>query len=398
MHNPKGCWRQCIAATLALFCTTGLNVNAFAVYVPYLRDALALTYTQSSNFIMVRSLFAFGSMFVIRRFYDKLEIRLGYTLSMALAALAALAYSFAGNYLGLCGAAAISGLAYGLGGMYPAAILIHRWFPTHDGLAMGICAAGTGLAIILGAPLFTAMAEAFGIRLSLRYIMAFLLACMVLCFFLIRNFPDYAPHLQARTQPQEKRRRLPITPMFLAVACIGVLGISGYSCLSMHYTTEGFDPYQVSTIVSAVGLALTVGKFILGELFDLWGALRSNWVFLTMCILGCLLFAFGSELGFAGTLIAACLFGAGDAVGTVGLTVYAKDLSTPETFAATQQQYQMAFMLGGLLSGSVPGLLATATGSYRLFYLLVAAIMVLCTWMIQSKYLQKKRTAPQGKR
>jgi len=397
MHNPKGCWRECIAATLALFCTTGMNVNAFAVFIPYLRDMLALTYTQSSNFIMVRSLFAFGSMFIIRRFYDKLEIRLGYTLSMGLAALAAFAYSQAGSYLGLCGAAAISGLSYGLGGMYPAAVLVHRWFPVHDGLAMGICAAGTGLAVTLGAPVLTAMAENFGVRVSLIYIGGFLFLCMVLCFFLIHNFPDYAPHLQAKTRPQTKRQPFAINTMFLAVVCIGILGISGYSCLSMHYTTEGFDPYQVSTIISAVGLSLTIGKFVLGELFDLWGALRSNWVFFAMCVLGCLLFSLGGRMGFAGTLIAACLFGAGDSVGTVGLTVYAKDLSTPETFAATQQQYQMAFMLGGLLSGPLPGLLATATGSYRSFYLLVAVLMILCTWVIQRKYLQKKSTSPQGK-
>lgn len=391
MHNPKGCWRECIAATLALFCTTGMNVNAFAVFIPYLRDMLALTYTQSSNFIMVRSLFAFGSMFVIRRFYDKLEIRLGFTLSMGLAALAAFAYSLAGNYLGLCGAAAISGLAYGLGGMYPAAILIHRWFPTHDGLAMGICAAGTGLAVTLGAPVFTALAEAFGVRLSLRYIMAFLLVSTVICFFLIHNFPDYAPHLQARTKSQTKRQPLRINAMFLAVVCIGVFGISGYSCLSMHFTTEGFSPYQVSTIVSAVGLSLTIGKFVLGELFDLWGALRTNWIFFAISILGCCLFSLGGMGGFALALLAACLFGAGDSVGTVGLTVYAKDLSTPETFAATQQQYQMAFMLGGLLSGPLPGLLATATGSYRSFYLLIAALLVICTWVIQAQYLKRKK-------
>jgi hypothetical protein len=33
-HNPKGCWRECAAATLALFCTIGLNINAFSVYIP----------------------------------------------------------------------------------------------------------------------------------------------------------------------------------------------------------------------------------------------------------------------------------------------------------------------------------------------------------------------------
>ena len=42
MKNPKGCWLECTAAALALFCTIGLNINAFSVYLPYLTKLLAL--------------------------------------------------------------------------------------------------------------------------------------------------------------------------------------------------------------------------------------------------------------------------------------------------------------------------------------------------------------------
>lgn len=112
------------------------------------------------------------------------------------------------------------------------------------------------------------------------------------------------------------------------VLILGAMGNPGYSHLAMHYTTEGFAPYQVSSIVSAVGL-----------------------------------------------------------------TAYAKDLSTPEEYAATQQQYQMAFMLGGLLSGSLPGLIADYTTSYRGFYIFIAVLTIFVTTVIQRQYTKRHRAS-----
>lgn len=389
MHNPKGCWKECVAATLALFCATGLNVNAFSVYIPYLKELLELTHIQSSNFITVRSLFALGSIFIIKFYYEKLEVRFGFTLAIVFAAASAVLYSFARSFEGLCIAAAVSGLAYGLGGMYPAAILIHRWFPNHEGLAMGICAAGTGFAITVGAPVLTALTENLGLHTALRLEAGFILLCAIAAFFLIRNYPAGAlhPHIARHAKQQPIR----INAMFIAVVFIGVLGVTGFASISIHYSTEGYDAYRVSLIISAVGLALTIGKFMMGEVLDLWGAIKTNWLFFSMAILGAILFTFGNTIGFIPSVIAACLFGAGDSVATVGLTAYAKDLSTLEDYAATQQQYQLGFKLGGLLSGSVPGLIANYTGTYRGFYLLVAVVTVISTVVIQRSYLRRSK-------
>ena len=145
MQNPKGCWRMCIAAALAQFCTIGLNINVFSVYIPYLNELLNLSYNQNSAFMLIRNLCSVGSVYLAKFFYDKLDIRLGYTLVLILNALGVFLYACANSFVLLCAAAIVSGLSYGLGGIYPTAILIHRWFPQHEGLAMGICAASSGL-------------------------------------------------------------------------------------------------------------------------------------------------------------------------------------------------------------------------------------------------------------
>ena len=84
MKNPKGCWLQCTAAALALFCTIGLNINAFSVYIPYLTQLLELNPAQCSGFLMARNLCSVTGVFLAKPFYDKLNIRLGYTLSLVL--------------------------------------------------------------------------------------------------------------------------------------------------------------------------------------------------------------------------------------------------------------------------------------------------------------------------
>lgn len=388
MHNPKGCWRECIAAALALFCTLGLNINTFSVYIPYLTKLLNLTYNQSSGFLMVRNLFSVGAVYLAKYYYDKLDIRLGYTLVLILNALGVFLYAMAGSFSGLCIAAAVSGLSYGLGGMYPVAILIHRWFPFHESLAMGICAASSGLAITVCAPIFTALAEKYSLRIAMFSEIAFLALSLLICFLLFRNYPDNETHYAFR--PKGKRHPIRIDCMFIAILFIGMLG-GGFSYLTIHYTTEGFDPYRVSTIVSVLGFALTSAKFLLGELLDTWGAYRTNWVFLSMAVASCAIFSIGGAAGYTPALIAAVLYGIGDSIATVGITAYARDLSKPEEYAATQQQYQIATLLGGLICTLIPGLIATATGNYRGFYLLITVLMVLATMVIQLTYAKKRK-------
>lgn len=389
MQNPKGCWRQCISAALAIFCTIGLNVNGFSVYIPYLKELLQLTFNQSSSFLTVRNLFSVAGVFAAKYYYEKLDIRLGYLLVLLLNVVALYLFSIAPNFGMICIAASLSGITYGLGGIYPAALLIHRWFPRHEGLAMGFCAASSGLAITVAAPIITRLTENFSMQYAMNCEMVFLLACLVICFCLTRNYPAGTMHFI--THHHTKIHPLRLNGMVLAIISIGVMG-GAFSYLTIHYTTEGFDPYKVSNIVSIIGIVLTGAKFILGELFDRIGAYKTNWIFLILAIISCFCFAIGATAGYTIALIAAVLYGIGDAVATVGITAYARDLSRPEKYADTQQQYQTACLIGGLISTFLPGPIATFTGNYRLYFLVITVLMVFATFVIQFTYRKKMQT------
>ena len=388
MHNPKGCWRQCIAGTLVLFCTIGVNSNAFSVYIPYLTKLLELTPNQISSFLMVRSIFSMGAVYLAKYYYDKLDIRLGNTLVIFLCAVAVFLYSRADSFVSLCAAGAICGICSGLGGLYPVAILIHRWFPRHEGLAMGICSASTGLAITVCAPIITRMIEFRSLASAFYLELGFFVLCAVGIFLLIRNNPGTPLHFTHR--PKAVRHPLRLNPMFFAILAVGIMG-NVFSYITTHYTTEGFDPYQVSTIVSVVGIFLVGAKFLLGQLVDMWGSYRTNWLFFSIAAVSCILFSLGGSAGYAVALTAGALYGIGDTIATLGVTIYARDLSRPEDYTATQQQFQFANTLGNLVCTMIPGLIATATGNYRGFFLLVTVAIIFAAAMIQREYIKKQR-------
>ena len=392
MQNPKGCWRMCIAATVALFCTLGLNLNAFSVYVPYLTKLLALTPNQNSAYLMVRNLCSVCAVYLAKKYYRKLDIRLGLSATMLMTAISLYLYSRAQNFTALCIAAAISGLSYGAGGMYPVAILLHRWFSHHERLAMGICTASSGFALTVCSPILTFLIETRSMVFAMYCEIGFILLCMVICFFMIRNHPEGSVPVVQQQNP--RAQRAPVSMMLFAMAALGMLGGS-FSYLTIHYTTEGFDPYQVSTVISLIGLTLTISQFLLGGLMDTFGTYRVNWFFLSLLILGCSGFSVGGLIGYRAALIFALLFGVGDAAVTVGVSTYAIDLSTPENYSSVQQQYQGAKLLGTTICTLIPGLIATATGSYRPFYLVIACLSVFATVVIQTTYAKKKKGSPQ---
>lgn len=388
MQNPKGCWRQCAAAALALFSAVGLNVNVFSVYLPYLTKIGGLTHSQVSSFATIRSLFCCIIILVVRQYYVKLDVRRGFTLAVLISVVAYVLFGCCSQYWLLCIGAALGGISFGLGGMYAASILIHRWFPVSgEGTALGICSASTGVASTVCAPLITAVAEHFSAQTAFLAQAAVMLLCAVCSFLLICDHPQ---GVKEAVETERVKYHFRFDWMILAIFGIGGFGILGYQYVSMHYTIEGFDPYRVSLLVSVVGLALTVGKFCMGYLMDRWGAVKANRLAFGEMIAGCLLFCVGSRFGYVPAILAVALFGLGNCSGTVGLTVYAEDLAKPEDFAATVQLYQFAYPFGALLMGQLPGWIADRTGSYGGFYAMLAGMALFALIVIRLCYRKKE--------
>ena len=116
-------WVICFGCTLLLCCTMGLVSNVFTVCLPYIISENGFTKTQGSSITTARCLFAFLTMLFTDRFYRKINIRLGVTLSCLSVASGYAVYACARSLFTYYCGAALCGLGYGLS-------LIHIWSMT----------------------------------------------------------------------------------------------------------------------------------------------------------------------------------------------------------------------------------------------------------------------------
>ena len=190
MKRLHRAWAICLGCTLMLFVCGGLSVNAFSVTQPYVLAYGGFTNTQTSMINTIRALSYLGCMFAAPLFFRTLGYRLGTAVAVAFSAVSfavfAASKTLAGFYLG----GVLAGIGYGFGSMIPATILINRWFHRKKGLAIGLCSASTGLAMIVFSPILTAICETRGLQACFLVEAVFSLVCAVLVFLLIRESPE----------------------------------------------------------------------------------------------------------------------------------------------------------------------------------------------------------------
>ena len=71
---------------------------------------------------------------------------------------------------------------------------------------------------------------------------------------------------------------------------------------------------------------------------------------------------------------------------TVGVTIWAADLSTPERYGRTIRLFQSAYGAGCVLISFLPGAIADLTGSYAPAYGLFAGLLAFSLAVLQSTY------------
>lgn len=389
MHNPKGAWRMCIGACVLQLCIVGLSINSFSVYLPYLLRRCGLSNAESANILLVRNCVAFACLFFVGKVYEKLELRVGICVALLCSAGGMVLYSTAQEFWQLALGAVLAGMGYGLGGMYPVSLLLHRWFRLHEPIALGICTSCTGLAVIFGSPLITAVSECYGVQTTLLFHGVMLVCGALCCFCIIRNWPKGVEH--RRVIKKERKHSFSFTWMHLAALCIGVSGNAAFQFLGMHFSNLGLSSYEVASVISVVGTTLMISKFLYGGSVDRFGTRRTNMVFMLISTTGLILCCLCGD-NYKLAMIAMILYGLGLAYPTIGLTVYAEDLCSVEEFEDKVREYQMCYTLGSLSFSPIVGVLADVTGSYVPFYSIAAALGLIALMIIESNYRKKAVT------
>ncbi len=394
--NLRRAMLSCAGCTLMLLVTCGLACNVFSAAQPYILAGNGFTNTQTSLITTIRSAAYLLGTFVIGRYYRRIGYRAGCALSAVLVSVSFLLFAAAKSLAAYYFAGAVAGVGYAFGSMVPASILMRRWFRSHCGLAIGVCAAGTGLATVAFSPLFTSIAEKSGVDHAFLWTAAFCLAAAAVVFCLVRDNPhalglepfgkEAQESAQTRALHALHPTRLRWAMVQLAVLLVSGIGATGFTHLMTLYMAEGMDAMRAAAAFSLCGLALMAGKFACGALCDRLGSYRSNYLLFGCFILGYVLCTLAPLRSAALMLASAVFLGFGSSLNTVGISIWAADLSTQERYESVLRQFQAAYGLGGLVMSFLPGAIADLTGSYAPAYALFAALLAFSLFTLQSTY------------
>lgn len=397
MRRPHYAWAVCLGCALSLFAIIGLGINIFSVYQPYIIAQNGFTNAQGSWITTVRSLFVLLAMLTVNQLCARFGLRRVITGGMVLMALSCLCFALAEHFFSYCLAAALTGLAYGYGGMVPLSLAIGRWFRDRRSFALGLASAGSGVSTIFAPALITRVIETRGMRAAFLLEGGVILALGAVVWLLVRTCPEEmglepyhlgggsAPVPPPRPAPEGMTRTLWYA-LLLAAFLIGGPAGPGFSHLTVLYTSCGYDSMTVAALLSYLGFMICLGKIICGQAYDALGGWRGNFytygVLLFSLALCCMAPLGGRILPFA----AMTAFGLGLPISAVPFAVWAADLTGDAGYDSSVRSFTVAYALGMLLFGPVPGMLADRFGGYVPAYILFTALILLITAIVQYAY------------
>ena len=387
-ENGGYSWVICAVCMLLIICTMGTCTNAFSVYLPYI-EKHGLNASEGSLILSVRCFFSLIGMFLVPLFYRKISQRLGMTLTCLMAAASFFLYSVASNAWMFYSAAAVAGMAYGLGSLIPVSVVLNRWFATGRGFAIGLCTAGTGISTICFSPLITMITEHFNLNTAFLCEGAFILLSAVLIWFLLRDTPE-----ETGRKPYQKGNEILKTkavnhynisglqwPLIIsAILMLGGVSTAAPGHFPVLFASEGYSVYTASAAVSVFGVLLALGKILYGRFADRFGGYLPSVGFLLFLATGCFFSCIGDGMNLLPMFTAVVLMGIGFPMATVGLSVLSGDFADSDHYMKTLKWFQIAYAGGGMLFSSAPGFLYeyyhSYTVSYGIFFLMTVFIIL----------------------
>lgn len=386
-----------IVCTLMIFCSVGMATATFSIYLPYFIKFHGFSNTQTSFLVSLRTISSFLCMFAVTKYFRVFSLRLGMSLAMVGCAMSFLIMGFFSNYYLNCLAVAMMGSTYTFASMYPLTIIMTRWFGDKSGVPLSISSSGSGVAAIFMPTLVTYIIDNFSLTAAFLMDAILSLISAILIYLVVRDNPSTGNEksMACKTKKQEVHSFKEIPPkhfllFMLAVTFNGSLTLAGWGHFAVLFKTSGYESMQVAFALSLGGIMLTLSKFFYGFITDKIHTFKSNFLFCSFINLGFLMSVL-LPLGYAWVpnimSILVCL---GCPICTIGIAIWAKEISSPQSFPENLRKLQTCHQLGGLIFASIPGILADITGSYIPSYMIFFVLGMISFVIIQGIYIKNR--------
>ena len=298
----------------------------------------------------------------------------------------------------------LAGIAYGAGCIYPVSLLLSNWFHARRGFAIGLSAAGSGVATMLFSPLLSAVVVRFSLQTAFIAQAIFMALCAAIVFLVIRDTPEekgtlpYGETVETQSEhtpsPDFDLPRGMMWLLALMMLLNGGAGLAFSGHLGVLTRTSGYSAELAASLISLFGLMLIISKLIAGSIADRIGSKQCSTLLFLIFIIGCF-FVFGMDGANTFWCFAlAIMLGLGASLFNVGPPLWAADLSSRQQYARTLKWLQIFYNLGGIIFTVVPGLIADHTHEYKSSFVLFAVMMILSLLILLWAYRRRAALTP----
>lgn len=403
IKRPHYAWLICFAGALALFTALGLGVNVLSFFIQDIKTQEGFSEAQGSLLLTIRNMSSLVSMLVVnqlcRRFGPRSLLLVGNLMVFACYA----GFSVSNSFFAYCCCTILMGLGYTFGGSVPVAFIFGKWFESRRSFAMGTAAATSGLALLVMPPVLTRMIEALSLDATFLIHAGLCLLLAVASFLLLRNTPEEiskTPYCGAESKKNTVASRPQVEPArpsrlqnmsFLLVAVLfgGPIGV-GYTHIKQLLYAEHYDPMLVASVISFLGLILMVSKSLTADLYDRIGGWKGNFVVCGSAAVGLALLLLSPTGNIPIIFAAIAFYAVGLSSGSISTYQWSADLYGTAGYADGVRSFNMAYTLGALAFGPVPGIMADLhpAGSYVPSFALFFGIFLITFILLQSLYHQ----------
>jgi len=402
-------WKIIAASVIILAIGLGMYVSAASLFVIPVSHDFGVSRAQFTFHRTIVTLAGAASMIVYGKAIKRVGVKAIMITGAVMNGLITIGNSFALNLWQFYVLAFFNGLFMHALGFLVIGVLVSDWFTDKKGLATGIAFAGSGLGGAVMIPIINQIMELTDWRFAYRFMGALGIAVLLPVILLIIKKKPEQIGLMPYTLPDsnEKAKKAAENPAFdlsfeearktgrfwLILASfflITTFAAATNTHTAPFITDLGYPVIIISAIVSLFMIALTVGKIILGFVYDRFGVTAGNGVIITCAFIFPIAALFSDIPPFP--WIYALTLGMASCGVSVPVSILMVRHFGQKDFPVMFSYLTMITTLGAAASIPAMGAVFDNTGSYNIAWFVFFALAALITiFMISAEALYKKK-------
>lgn len=384
-------WYIVLTSFLIMFSAFSIVNSLHSLFLVPVTEELGLSRTTFSIVLSVGGL----GVAIASPFMGKLLVKGNMKLTMSacviLAGIGFMLYSLAQSalYFGIvafCIGVCVAGFSN-----IPISIMLTNWFYEKKGMAMGLAFAGSGVGTALLSPFLTTLISNYGWRTT--YVIAGALIIVIslplILFFTKKSPAEKGLVALGSDRVKEKQEHIDQSGLTLAeakksgrfwlfifgVVCFALVAGGVQMHIPAYLIDIGHPAIFAGTIFGLLSLTNTVGKLVLGAIFDKFrttGGMLFVGVCMTIAMVS-LLMANSKSLAF----VFAIAYGFSIVIASVGPPFMTDDLFGKKDFGAIFGFVQIFFVATSSLGVIVSGFIYDLTNSYKVAWIIFLGLFIL---------------------